>query len=116
MERLGISKANEALIMSKRITCEELVSTGFVNKVFDVKPGEDTKFLEMVLREVEERLGDHLNADSLVKVKRLIRGPERKIHDAQMVEELLGGVERFVDGIPQEEFRRIASGEKKHKL
>ena len=92
------------------------MSTGFVNKVFEVKPGEDAKFLGMVLKEVDERLGDHLNADSLIKVKRLIRGPEKKIHDAQMIEELLGGVERFVDGIPQEEFRKIASGEKKHKL
>ena len=102
--------------MSKRITCEELVSTGFVNKVFNAKPGEDAIFLEMVLEEVHERLGDHLNADSLIKVKKLIRAPEKKIHDAQMVDELLGGVERFVAGVPQEEFRKLASGEKKHKL
>jgi peroxisomal 3,2-trans-enoyl-CoA isomerase len=33
VERLDIAKANEALIMGKRITCDELVKTGFVNKV-----------------------------------------------------------------------------------
>jgi peroxisomal 3,2-trans-enoyl-CoA isomerase len=32
------------------------------------------------------------------------------------VEEVMGGLERFVSGVPQEEFRKIASGEKKHKL
>lgn len=120
VSRLGISKANEALIMSKRITCEELVGTGFVNKVFHEVgkgEGEDEKFLGLVLREVEERLsGGHLNAGSLVRVKALIRKPERERLDAQNFAEVMGGLERFVEGVPQEEFRRIASGEKRHKL
>lgn len=114
--RLGISKANEALIMSKKITAEELVQVGYVNKIFDTKPNEDDKFLELVLAEIEERLGEHLNQESLVKVKALIRRPERDILDAQGVHEVFGGLERFVRGIPQEEFRKIAAGEKKHKL
>jgi peroxisomal 3,2-trans-enoyl-CoA isomerase len=115
VQRLGISKANEALIMSKRITCDELVATGFVNKVFDVK-GSEGAFMEAVTQEVHERLGDHLNSASLIKIKALIRGPERAALDRQGVEEVMGGLERFVSGVPQEEFRRIASGEKKHKL
>ncbi|KAF4556719.1 Enoyl-CoA hydratase/isomerase-like protein 5 [Elsinoe fawcettii] len=114
--RLGISKANEALIMSKRITIEELVHTGFVNKVFDTKPGDTQAFMKEVLHEVDERLGTHLNQDSLVKIKALIQRPERDILDAQGVAEVIGGLDRFVKGIPQEEFRKIASGEKKHKL
>lgn len=114
--RLGISKANEALIMSKRITSEELLQTGFVNKIFHTKPEEDSKFLGEVLREVHDRLGDHLNADSLLKVKALIRRPDRDVLDAQGVAEVFGGLERFVAGIPQKEFQKIASGEKKHKL
>lgn len=116
VERLGISKANEALIMSKRITCEELVSTGFVNKVFDVKPGEDAKFLEMVLAEVEERLGGHLNSESLILTKALIRKPGKEENDKQLVAELLGGLGRFEKGVPQEEFRKVANKTKKHKL
>lgn len=116
VQRLGISKANEALIMSKKISVEELVQVGFVNKVFETKPGESEKFLELVLTEVEERLGAHLNQESLVKIKALIRRPEREILDAQGVHEVFGGLERFVRGIPQEEFRKIGSGEKRHKL
>ena len=116
VQRMGIAKANEALIMSKRITCEELVQCGFVNKVFDVKPGESDKFLELVLKEVDERLGDHLVPDSMTKIKALIRKPDRESLDAQGVAEVFGGLERFMSGVPQEQFRQIASGEKKHKL
>ena len=118
IERLGISKANEALIMSKRITCPELVQTGYVNKVFEeVKPGEDKKFIGLVEKEVRENLlGGNLNEGSLLKVKELIRRPGRQEHESQLVAEVMGGLERFADGIPQNEFRKVASGEKKHKL
>lgn len=116
VQRLGISKANEALIMSKRITAEELLQVGFVNKIFDTGKDEQEKFLEEVLKEVDDRLGDHLNSDSLLKVKALIRKPERDILDQQNLAEVFGGLERFVAGVPQKEFRKIASGEKRHKL
>ncbi|KAI9697971.1 MAG: hypothetical protein M1836_004324 [Candelina mexicana] len=116
VQRLGISKANEALIMSKRISVDELLQVGFVNKIFETEKGESDKFLMEVLKEVGERLGDHLNSESLVKVKALIRKPERDIMDQQTVHEVFGGIERFVTREPLEEFRKIASGEKKHKL
>lgn len=102
--------------MSKRISCEELVQTGFVNKVFDVGSKDSPKFLEEVLKEVDERLGDHLNGESLIKIKALIRKPDLDTLDRQGVEEVFGGLGRFLKGVPQEEFRKIASGEKKHKL
>ncbi|KAI9731604.1 MAG: hypothetical protein M1835_003520 [Candelina submexicana] len=116
VQRLGISKANEALIMSKRIPVDELLQVGFVNKIFETEKGDSDKFLMEVLKEVGERLGDHLNSESLVKVKALIRKPERDIMDQQTVHEVFGGIERFVTGEPLEEFRKIASGKKKHKL
>jgi peroxisomal 3,2-trans-enoyl-CoA isomerase len=117
VQRLGIAKANEALIMSKRITCEELVQVGFVNKVFDVGgKDESDKFLGEVLKEVDDRLGSHLNGESLVKIKELIQKPMRATLDRQGVEEVFAGMERFMKGVPQEEFRKVASGEKKHKL
>lgn len=119
VERLGIAKANEALIMSKRITCDELVNTGFVNKVIEApskKKDDSEGFLGKVLEEVEERLGTHLSQSSLVKIKELIRRPERELLDRQNGIEAFMGMERFLSGVPQEEFRKLASGEKKHKL
>ena len=102
--------------MSKRITSEEMLQVGFINKIFDVGKDEQEKFLAQVLQEVKERLGDHLNSESLVQVKAIIRKPEREMMDGQTVAEVMGGLERFAAGVPQEEFRKIASGEKRHKL
>ncbi|KAK1149852.1 dodecenoyl-CoA isomerase [Aspergillus melleus] len=119
VERLGIAKANEALIMSKRLTCDELVATGFVNKVIAAPSGkqdDSAGFLAKVLEEVEDRLGTHLSQTSLLKIKELVRRPEREVLDRQNGIEVFAGMERFLSGGPQEEFRRLASGEKKHKL
>lgn len=106
--------------MSKRITSEEMLQVGFINRIFDVG-GKDVqekqeKFLAAVLEEVRERLGEHLNSESLIRVKAIIRKPEREMMDGQTVAEVMGGLERFAAGVPQEEFRKIASGEKRHKL
>jgi Delta3-Delta2-enoyl-CoA isomerase len=102
--------------MSKRITSEELLQVGFVNKIFDCGKGEDEEFLKLVLEEIDNRLGEHLIASSLIEIKKLIRKPERDVLDNQNVAEVFGGLERFKAGIPQEEFRKVGSGEKRHKL
>ena len=113
VQRLGISKANEALIMSKKITAQEMLQVGFVNAIFETH---QDHFLDRVLKEVDERLGDHLNSESLIRVKALIRKPEREMMDGQSAVEVMGLLERFVEGVPQAEFRKIASGQKRHKL
>ncbi|KAK7923314.1 isomerase protein [Apiospora marii] len=117
--RLGQSKANEALLMSRRIPSDELLQTGFVNKIFtDVGVGEgaDAKFRAAALREIDDRLGAHLVGDSLTGIKALIRKPETEILDRQNVAEVFAGLDRFMTGIPQAEFAKLASGEKRHKL
>jgi peroxisomal 3,2-trans-enoyl-CoA isomerase len=116
VQRLGISKANEALIMSKRITSAELLATGFVNKIIESDKNNEGMFLKQVLKEVDDSLGSHLNSDSLIKMKELIRKPERSKMDGQLIAEVLGGLERFSAGVPQEEFQKLASGKKRHKL
>ena len=117
VQRMGISKANEALIMSRRIPCDELVACGFVNKVFSGKDQNDSDgFLKQVLAEIDDRLGEHLNQESIVEIKKLIRAPFLESLEAQGVREVMEGMKRFVSGAPQEEFKKIASGQKKHKL
>lgn len=116
LRRLGPARGPEALLMSKRITCEEMVQCGFVNKVFDTAKEDSDGFLKLVLEEVDNRLGEHLVPDSLVKIKKLMRGPDRDLYDAMGVKEVFSGLEVFMKGIPQEEFRKVASGEKRHKL
>lgn len=118
-QRLGLSKANEALIQSKRIPCDDLVRTGYVNKVFGT-PGsaeaDSSAFLKLVLKEIDDTMGEHLNGDSLLGVKALIQKPHREILDRQNVAEVFAGLDRFVKGIPQQEFEKLATGKKRHKL
>jgi len=121
VQRMGIGKANEALLQSKKLSCEELVQCGFINKVIDAgidpkKEGYADAFLEKVLAEVEDRMGDHLSHSSMLEIKKLIRQPYQRDYDAQGVHEVMGLMNRFLAGIPQKEFARMASGEKKHKL
>ncbi|OTB20128.1 hypothetical protein K445DRAFT_312543 [Daldinia sp. EC12] len=116
VQRLGISKANEALIQSKRISCDDLVRTGFVNKVFDCARGDSDGFLKQVMKEIEDTMGDHLNNDSLLGIKALIQKPHRDTLEKQNVAEVFAGLDRFISGVPEEEFDKIASGKKRHKL
>ena len=128
VRRMGITKAKEALIMSKRIPAEELVACGFVNAIFiegskgkhDGKDFDSQVFLERVFKEVEERMtGGHLNDGSMLGIKKLLT----KAHgggvdelDRSAVEEVMAGLDKFVGGVPQAEFEKIASGQKRHKL
>lgn len=112
--RLGAARAGEALLMSRKISAVELERCGYANAIFD--EADDVKFRERVLKEVDDKLGDHLNGESLIGIKKLMRTSEREIVDKQNYHEALGGLDRFVRGIPQEEFRKLASGEKRHKL
>jgi peroxisomal 3,2-trans-enoyl-CoA isomerase len=115
VKRLGVSKAKEALLSSRKIPIEELVRTGFVNQVLDA--GEDQeRFREMALEEIQARFGDHLVGSSLLEIKNLLREPGDREFNAQAVKEIWGGLQRFMAGIPQEEFMKVATGQKKHKL
>lgn len=101
--------------MSRRVGVQELVRVGFVNKVFDGVEG-DEGFEAAVMGEIEERLGGHLVGESLLGIKELIRGPEREVMERVGVREVLAGLERFVSGVPQEEFAKVRDGRKRHKL
>ena len=86
VRRMGIAKANEALILSKRISAQELLETGFVNKLFPSQP--DGGFRETVLAYVKDQFGDHLNDESMLKAKALIRAPEMDLMEQQNAKQL----------------------------
>lgn len=113
VERMGVSKANEALITGKRLQSRELLEAGFVNKILDWT---DDNFRSAVLREVKERFHDGLNVSSVLQIKQMIRQRSRRELDAQSVDEVFGALDRNVRGIPQQEFERLRKAQKKHKL
>ncbi|KAE8374389.1 ClpP/crotonase-like domain-containing protein [Aspergillus bertholletiae] len=112
--RMGLSKAKEALLFSRRISIENLKQIGFVNQVLETA-GED-EFKQRVLEEIHSYFGDNLNSSSVLEIKKLLREPGDREFNAQAVKEFFGGLRRFAEGIPQAEFEKIASGAKKHKL
>lgn len=97
--------------MSRKIGSEALSACGYVNDVFA-----EEGFRERVLKEVDEKLGTHLVGDSLLGIKQLMKAPEIEELERQNMKEAFGAVDRFIKGVPQEEFRKIAKGEKRHKL
>lgn len=109
--RMGVAKSNEALILSRRIPADELVACGFVNKLFAAEG-----FHAAVRAYIDDVFGEHLNHDSMIQIKKLIRESWITEMEAANVREAVGGVARFAAGIPQNEFGRIVSGQKKHKL
>lgn len=121
---MGPSKANEALLMSRKITAEDLLRTGYVNAIFSEGGGDKSsgkgmdskKFLDRVVAEVNEKLGDHLVAESLIGIKAVIKQGDVEKESGVAVREVLAGLDRFVSGIPQREFEKIRKGEKRHKL
>ena len=96
---MGLSIANEALITSRRIPASQLLACGFVNKVF---PTED--FFNTVRAHVYDIFGTHLNHDSMIRIKSLIRSSYMRELETTNVTEHYGGLARFAAGIPQQEF------------
>lgn len=108
---MGISKASEALIQSRRIPAEQLLNIGFVNKIIQPEA-----FLDGVLKEIDDTMGSHLVGSSMLRIKALIRHHQQREMDEQNVVELFEGLDRQVREIPQREFEKIRTGAKRHKL
>ncbi|KAF8457241.1 ClpP/crotonase-like domain-containing protein [Terfezia claveryi] len=119
VRRLGLAKANEALILSKPLPAADLLACGFLNKIYPAPadPRDCSSFHKAVLEDVRsEFLERGLNRESMLLVKKLIRGAWEEKLECVNVKEAFMGVERFLSGAPKEEFRNMARGEKKHKL
>lgn len=118
INRMGAAKAKEALLMAKRISLDELVACGFVNGVFDAdSSGRDSEaFKQTVLKEVCVEKFGHLSPWSVLRTKKIMSRVDQVTYDSQVVRELVGGVDAFESGYPQEQLLKLSRREKKHKL
>jgi peroxisomal 3,2-trans-enoyl-CoA isomerase len=62
VQRMGQGKANEALLLGRKIPVSELAQVGFVNKVFEGKGN----FREQVMEHLHQTFGEHLVKSSLL--------------------------------------------------
>lgn len=110
--RMGPGKANEALILGRKIPVSELVQVGFVNQVFKDK----NNFRAQVLEYLRQTFGSHLIGSSLLGTKALMRRRIVREQDEVAPLETFRGLDHFCEGIPQEEMGKIIAGSKKHRL
>lgn len=112
--RLGLSLANDALLASRPIPAKDLYRVGFVNKLWPASTDND-KFNEEV-RDLVIRKFSHLDYSSVKLIKQLIHAPLDEKLQAINAREVVGGLERFSQGLPQKRFLEIATGKSSHKL
>ncbi|KAJ5517121.1 Crotonase core [Penicillium freii] len=112
VQRIGQGKANEALLLSRKIPISELAQVGFVNKVFEGQGN----FREQVIRYLQQTFGDHLVKSSLLGTKALIRRRLVREQDKQAPLEIFGSLDRFYQGIPQAKMSEALSKSKTSRL
>lgn len=99
VKRLGLSLANDALITATRIPASQLLSSGFVNKIF---PADG--FADAVQKHIAATFAGHLDSQSMLKIKRLVRASFLQDLEAANVIEHFEGLERIAEGVPQARF------------
>ncbi|ODV61191.1 enoyl-CoA hydratase/isomerase family protein [Ascoidea rubescens DSM 1968] len=123
--RLGLSRTNEALLLSKPIYNKDLVSCGFVNKCYNmddynkkdqVEVNKSTeKFNELILNELSDSV-KFLNGDSIKDIKKLINSNIRLYYNSANSKEVIQGYKKWLTGVPQRQFINLANKNIKHKL
>ncbi|GAA5850385.1 hypothetical protein JCM8547_001856 [Rhodosporidiobolus lusitaniae] len=112
VQRMGIAKANEALIMGKKLSVKELLPSGFVTGLFP--PSSAEVFRASLLKTLEEQF-DGLELESCVGIKKLIRQAQPNPEETN-VREVFAGAERFATGKPQARFSQLAAKKMRHKI
>lgn len=113
--RLGWSKAAEALLLSKRISGEDLLRLGFINKAYDGMYSSTEDFNKAVLDELLTA-AEGLHPGSIFQIKNLLKANFRQIVSYTNARESYDGLANWTSGVPKERFRKLASGELKHKM
>ncbi|KAI5970671.1 hypothetical protein CANMA_000262 [Candida margitis] len=113
--RLGWSKASEALLLSKRITGEYMLKSGVINKAYGGKYSSAEEFNKVVLDELLNAT-ENLHPDSIFEMKDLLKANFKPIISYANSQESYLGLENWTSGNPLERFRKLTSGELKHKM
>lgn len=116
LERLGMSKANEALLQSKPISAEDLKTSGFINHLYPKSQFKSTEeFNEHVQKLIKESMYG-LDEEAVLIIKKLIRSTWKKNITQINHDEVVLGIDRFAKGVPQKRFGALAKRSLKHKL
>ncbi|EGV65799.1 dodecenoyl-CoA isomerase [Yamadazyma tenuis] len=114
--RLGWSKASEALLFARPIQGPELTRLGFVNKAYnDYKFASTEEFNAQIYKDVVAQF-ENLHEASIFLNKELLKvNREPAIHAANS-KEVVMGLYKWVEGVPQSRFVQLAQKDIKHKM
>ncbi|KAI3402317.2 hypothetical protein KGF56_004887 [Candida oxycetoniae] len=113
--RLGWSKAAEALFLAKPISGHDCYNAGFINKHYDGKFESVEEFNTTVQNELLDAV-ENLHEDSILQNKQLLKlSRDQHINNANS-QEVMRGLGKWLEGVPQGRFAQLAVKEVKHKL
>jgi len=115
VNKVGLGKANEILLLGRRQSAQELLRINFVQKLFPSQPAES--FHKAVREHIRQEL-DGLDPETLLKMKAVIQAgiSEKNNKDGVNLRESYAQAERFMSGTPGRQFRRLSNKEIRHKL
>ncbi|CAK9437445.1 uncharacterized protein LODBEIA_P18230 [Lodderomyces beijingensis] len=115
LSRLGWSKASEALFLAKPISGQDCWNAGFINKHYDGKHKTVEEFNQAVQNELTDAI-ENLHEDSILQNKQLLKlSRDQSINNANS-QEVMRGLGKWLEGVPQGRFAQLAAREVKHKL
>ncbi|GAA5820119.1 hypothetical protein JCM11251_005488 [Rhodosporidiobolus azoricus] len=112
VQRMGPAKANEALLMGKKLSVKDLHQNGFVNGLFPPSSAED--FRKSLLKSLEEQFNG-LDLEACLGIKKLLREAQPNPEETN-AREVFAGAERFATGKPQAQFAKLAAKKMRHKI
>lgn len=105
VQKMGYPTASQALIMSKRIPCQQLVDCGFVYKVLSGSDQDDSEgFFSKVLEDINQNLGDRIGTKGMLRTKQLMQTTSTQAIEALALKEIMVALDFFEDGDAQAEF------------
>jgi peroxisomal 3,2-trans-enoyl-CoA isomerase len=111
--RLGLSKASEALLCSRPIPAEDLRNVGFLNKLYKKNEFASTEEFNAHIEKLVAEYLYGLVPQSVLEIKQLMK---RSMTADANAAEVIGGLEKFANCIPQNRFAQLAQKSLRHKL
>ncbi|CAI5756084.1 unnamed protein product [Candida verbasci] len=113
--RLGWSKASEALLLAKPISGEDCYNAGLINKHYNGKFDNVDDFNQHIYKELTEAF-ENLHEDSIFQNKQLLKLSRDQYINQANSQEVMRGLKKWLEGVPQARFAQLAAKEVKHKL
>ncbi|CAN3373411.1 hypothetical protein DIURU_000340 [Diutina rugosa] len=113
--RLGWSVSSEALLLAKPIYGKTLDKVGLVNESFDGQFATTEEFNAHIEKKLYEAYKD-LHEPSIFFNKQLLKANRDELINSANSREVIKGLNKWIEGVPQSRFAQLAQKDVQHKL